>query len=134
MSLFELLKSDLKAARLQRKDLDTLTLSSIVGDLGGAAQMVNGAKVVSDELVITYLTKYVKNINESLGYQHSDELVHQRNIAGKYLPALMTTEQLKNVRLSTKWDNIGQFMSHLKTNYPGQYDGKAASEVWRTFS
>lgn len=137
MTEFENLQAKLKSARLNRDSALVTILSTIVGDLASSAKMVDGVKVVSDDEVFSYLKKYVKNIEETIKLSGAtqadpkwDIIFFELEYIKQFLPKLLTEQELRDILQSRDFINLGEFMKHLKTVYPNQFDGKVASKLW----
>jgi len=109
---------------------------------------------VTDEKVATTVAKFLKNTKLTLENLASERArlieagrdaskVDQRAkaaetelaILSSYGPKQMTESELRQAiddfRAQNPDANVGSIMAHLKTNFGGQYDGKAASALAR---
>lgn len=135
MTLFENITQDLTTARKARDQARVLILSTIKGNLQSQAVMVEGVKVVSDEIAIAYLRKHMKGLVEIFEMRLSDENAYRMNIfeidiIQSYLPKQLSEADLKYMLNGSGLSTMKDWMSWLKTNYAGQYDGKLASKVF----
>lgn len=149
MSLYEKIRKDYNATRVSRDEIRINLLSTLIGDLQGSANVENGHKVVKDVTVISKIKSYIKNaeiiiksINDVAKGNHSDAEVEgikranlEIQVLNSYLPTQLDKNDLiilfhqtaPNVKLS-------DWMSFLKKNHAGTYDGKLATEVWKEWS
>ena len=131
MSIFDRISADLKSARLGRRPAEVLTLATIVGDLSSNAKMVDGKKVVADADVVAYLKKFISSLDVMIAARPDDaHQIWERELVSTYLPQQLTEQQLVDL-VWGRHLSLGDYMSFLKTNYAGQYDGKLASQVWK---
>lgn len=127
MSIYDALVKARNTARVAKKDKDLSVLSVIIGEIQRAniAVAVEGTKEYPDEAVITKVLKPLyKNWSESGSEPRGVEILKV------YIPSQLTEDQLKAILKSYRFGGIGDFMKHLKANYPGLYDGKQATEIF----
>ena len=58
-----------------------------------------------------------------------EDVSRQMEIAGKFLPQMMSEEEIKGVILSLEDKSIPNVMKHFKANYNGKCDMKKVQEV-----
>lgn len=141
MSLQTQLTNDMKQAM---KDKDKLTLSVIrMAKSAIKNEEINVGHDLSDEEVLTILTKEVKQRKDSIaGFKEAgrDDLVseHEKEIEvlQKYLPTPLTTDELtvivKEVIASegaTSMKDMGRVMSSVLTRVKGRADGKEVNQI-----
>ena len=61
-------------------------------------------------------------------------LDRQLEIVRKYLPKMLSEEEIKNIIMTLDDKQIGSVMRYFKTNYNGQVDMKLIGEVLKTIS
>ena len=138
MTLIQQIKQDQLAARKAKDAVASSLLTTLIGE----AEMVGktaGNRDTTDEEVIAVVKKFVKNINETVAVVTKSEtiadLVKERHLLEKYLPLQLTRLDIEKFLAKTKEEisagpkDMGKLLSALKEKYPGQYDGKMASEV-----
>ena len=130
MSLLEEIKSDLDFARRQ-KDQNTLTLLTT---LYSEASMIGKTKrngESTDDEVISVAKKFKIGVEEIAKIKGlSEELKSEIELYERYLPRLLTTDQLKDIISNiTPKESLAQIMNHLKTNHANRYDGRIASAI-----
>jgi uncharacterized protein YqeY len=156
MALLDELKADQLAARKANDRLKADLLTTLIGE---AAQITTeefkrGVTEVTDEKVAATVAKFLKNTKltlENLANERARLIdaggdaskVDQRAkaaetelaILSSYGPKQMTDAELRaaidDFRARNPDANVGAVMAHLKTNFGGQYDGKAASALAR---
>ncbi len=154
MALLDELKADQLAARKANARLKADLLTTLIGE---AAQITTeefkrGVTEVTDDKVAATIAKFVKSTKqtlENLATERARRLqtgadaskVDERITAAEaelavlsaYGPKQMSPAQLREVidafRADTPGANVGMIMAHLKANFAGQYDGKAASAL-----
>lgn len=134
MSLLEEIKSDLDFARRQ-KDQNTLTLLTT---LYSEASMIGKTKrngESTDDEVISVAKKFKIGVEEIAKIKGlNEELKSEIELYERYLPRLLTTDQLKDIisNINPK-ESLAQIMNHLKTNHANRYDGRIASAIAKEF-
>lgn len=86
--------------------------------------------------ILNILQKTMKELEEEkanyekAGYASQvEDIKKQMEIAGKFLPQMMSEEEIKNVILSLDDKSIPNVMKHFKANYNGKCDMKKVQEV-----
>ena len=156
MALLDELKADQLAARKSSDRLKADLLTTLIGEATQITteEFKRGVTEVTDEKVAATVAKFLKNTKltlENLASERarlieagSDESkVDQRTkaaeaevaILSSYGPKQMTESELRQAinefRATNPDANVGTIMAHLKANFGGQYDGKAASALAR---
>lgn len=143
MSLFDDIKADQLDARKTGGKAKAALLSTLLGEITKDGD----ASKTDDATVTKVIEKFVKNAEMSLaavvGRIHQrDGMVEgiEQEIATlkAYLPLKMTREELiAAIALFKSQDPdamVGAIMAHLKSDYPGKYDGKLAADVIKTWT
>jgi uncharacterized protein YqeY len=63
---------------------------------------------------------------------NSDEvnnIEYQKSLLEKYLPQMLSEEEIKNIILTLEDKTVPSVMRHFKTNYNGKCDMKVVSQV-----
>ena len=156
MALLDELKADQLAARKSNDRLKADLLTTLIGEASQITteEFKRGVTEVTDEKVAATVAKFLKNTKLTLENLASERArlteagsdaskVDQRieaaetelAILSSYGPKQMTESELRKViddfRAQNPDANVGTIMAHLKTNFGGQYDGKAASALAR---
>lgn len=154
MALLDELKADQLAARKQNDRLKADLLTTLIGEATQITteEFKRGVTEVTDEKVAATVAKFLKNTKLTLENLASERvrLVEAGGDAAKvdariqaaetelailssYGPKQMTEAELRQAiddfRAKTPDANVGAIMAHLKTNFAGRYDGKAASAL-----
>jgi len=132
MKLIEMINVDMIAA-YKSKNTEA---KALLGVLKGAATKVN--KVPEDAEVIATIKSMIKTHDKSVAEHNVPTLTDgELAILDGYLPSQLTETDLESIIEKYLEENevnsMGQIMGHLKTNYGGQYDGKMASTLVKTF-
>ena len=132
------MKDDMIRARKKNLPKMLKVLSTIVGDLSSDAVLVDGKKVVTDDVTIAYLKKHIKNINEVLTHPVSDSakksLQYDKDIASVYIPQQISDEEYRVIYDSLANKELSSFMNYLKSSRKGLFDGKKAVSLWKKWN
>lgn len=156
MALLDELKADQLAARKLNDRLKADLLTTLIGEATQITteEFKRGVTEVTDEKVVATLAKFSKNTKltlENLTAERArlaeaggdaakvDARIQAAEtelaILSSYGPKQMTEAELRQAiedfRAQTPDANVGAIMAHLKTNFGGRYDGKAASALAR---
>lgn len=134
MSKFQDLRSDLSRHRLARNETHVRVLGFVIGQLFLIARPVNGVKTVTDADVLEYLERHLKNMKDVAARTPSDGINEEISIIESYLPVKLTKEDLERELYDHGFEKLGDFMSYLKTNFPGQHDRKLAVDIFNSKS
>lgn len=135
--LIDTIKADLLTARRERNSTSVSVLSTLIGELTNSSKMVDGVKVIADDLVVKTVKKFIKNMEETLAISPDSEYLRTEiEILEPYLPKSLSQSELETVisgLIREGSNNIGLIMAGLKSRYPNQYDGKEASQIATKF-
>lgn len=94
---------------------------------------------VNDADVSNILQKTIKELDEEkanyekVGNQSEvEQISKQIEIASKYLPKMLSKEEIKDIIVSLEDKSVPAVMKHFKANYNGKCDMKVVSEVLRS--
>lgn len=137
-----MLIDDIKKASLQAMkdhDADSRAAYSMVISRYQALLTSGKGGEVTDRDVIAILIKFSKELEEERqGYANAGRtesvasLTAQIEAIAKFLPKLMSEEEIKEVILSLPDRSIPAVMRHFKANYDGKADMGVVSRVART--
>lgn len=137
MSLFEQVKNDRIAALKARDRNANITLTTLVGEVQTA--LTRPKPKTADEETLRIIRSTIANIDFNLTkYTDEASIVEQkaaREILAKYLPTLMTEDQLNEAidkALAAGFDNQGKINGYFKTNHAGKYDGAQLNVLIKT--
>jgi hypothetical protein len=130
--LLKQIKLDQVAAR---KLSDTITAGILTTLLGEASP--SGKATTTDDKVRAVITKFVKNLNETVSLMKNqdniDIAILELSILKSYLLAQIEGSSLENLIyyfiISDGCDSLGKVMKALNDTYSGQFDGKEASKI-----
>lgn len=140
MSLFETIKTDCLAARLDGRSREVTTLSTIIGECQTKEKQANPARSLRDDEVVAVVRKFLKGTDETIsllkdrpGMQSRlDEAASERDILLRYLPAVLDEAALEvfiRERIAGGAGNVGAIMKALSEQHAGAYDGRTASSL-----
>ena len=96
-------------------------------------------KDFTDEDMISILQKASKELAEEAenykkinNMEEYNAILAQRAIVEKYLPAMMSAEDIKAIILSLEDRTLPSVMRHFKANFNGKCDMRVVSEVIKT--
>jgi len=96
-------------------------------------------EVLTDEDLINIIQKFSKELAEEAenykkinNTQEYNAIMTQKSIVEKYLPTMMTAEEIKAVILSLTDKSIPSVMKHFKLNFNGKCEMKLVSEVLKS--
>lgn len=144
MSLLDTLKKDHTAARLARNTNVSGLLALVLGEIQNATVGRANAVAADDASVIKIITTLYETNNGTLatlkkrGDEYAAkiaELEEQQQALLPYIPLTMSDEQLA-LKIAEAVFQHGHskqqdVMKWLRENFPAQYDGKKASEIYR---
>lgn len=131
MSKLIQLRSDMLEARRKNESQIVSILSTVIGEVESKATVVDGVKTVDDQTVMDTVQKFIKNIEEVLRHRPDDtKSAWEKEFLTKYLPAKLSDEIL--TELVWPGATLAEYMAFLKVHYRGMYDGKRATEVYKS--
>lgn len=94
---------------------------------------------VSDVDMVKIIQKTVKELEEeSANYQkvgnleECENILLQKKAIEKYLPQMLSADEIKNIILTLEDKTVPSVMRHFKTNYNGKCEMKTVSDVLKT--
>ena len=66
--------------------------------------------------------------------EQASNIANQKAILEKYLPQMMSREEIANIINSLEDKSVPNVMKHFKTNYNGSCDMKVVSEVLKSLN
>ena len=91
---------------------------------------------ISDVDMVKIIQKTVKELDEeSANYskvgnvEECENILLQKKAIEKYLPQMLSEEEIKNIILTLEDKTVPSVMRHFKTNYNGKCEMKTVSEV-----
>lgn len=125
MNLQERIKSDLKTAMKEKNEEVKSLLRVVIGEFN------REGKELDDIQAEKVLRKMVKSLTEV----KTEEAKKEIEILEKYLPKLMTEDEIYAVvdkLISDGINNVGQIMQEFNKNYQGKADNKLVAQITKS--
>ena len=138
MLINELEKANIEA--LKNKDKTARAVLSVVINKYrvNAIELKAQGKEASDADVVKVINKVVKELDEEkAGYEklgRNDDvkaIEEQKAIIEKYLPKLMSEDEIRKIIASLEDKSMPSVMKHFKANYDGKVDMSLVSKIAR---
>lgn len=139
MLIDEIKKANVEA--MKNHDQQTRTALSIVVNKYMLVNIENKAKSVetSDAEVVGILQKTIKELDEEAenylkvgNTEENKAVLAQKSAVEKFLPKMMSKEEIKAEMLKLEDKSIGSVMKHFKLNFAGKCDMRDVQEVLKT--
>ncbi len=139
MILDEIKKANIAA--LKEKDTTARTIYSIL--MNKAMLEIIKKRETNQELVdadmVQIIQKTIKELTEEAdnyakvgnSVEHAN-VIQQRTIIERYLPKMMSVEEIKTVISSLEDKSIGNVMKYFRTEYAGKCDMRTVGDVLKT--
>ncbi len=136
MIIEEIRKANIQA--MKDKDTAARAIYSIILNKYLLAQVESrtSGKEVDDAEMTRLLQKTIKELDEEYeNYQkvgnkeESEHILAQKKLLEKYLPQLLSPEEIRTIIMGLDDKTIPSVMRHFKTNYNGKCDMKVVSSV-----
>ena len=95
-------------------------------------------KELSDVEVVQILQKTIKELTEEKenyvkagNMAEAENIEKQKEILNKYLPQMMSEEEIKNIIATLEDKSIPSVMKHFKANYAGKVDMSVVNKIAR---
>ena len=138
MLINELEKANIEA--LKNKDKTARAVLSVVINKYrvNAIELKAQGKEATDNDLVRVINKVVKELDEEkAGYEKLNRVEDVKNIESqkaiieKYLPKLMSEDEIRKVITSLEDKSMPSVMKHFKTNYDGKVDMSLVSKIAR---
>lgn len=139
MLIDEIKKANLEA--MKNHDQQTRTALSIVVNKYMLLNIENKAKGVetTDAEVVAILQKTIKELDEEAqnylkvgNLEENKSVLAQKSAVEKFLPKMMSKEEIKVEMLKLDDKSIGSVMKHFKLNFAGKCDMRDVQEVLKS--
>ena len=139
MLIDEIKKANLEA--MKNHDQTTRTALSIVVNkymLLSIENKANGKETVDADVVailqktIKELTEEAENYKKVNNTAEEQAVLTQKSAVEKFLPKMMSKEEIKDEMLKLEDKSIGSVMRHFKQNFAGKCDMRDVQEVLKT--
>lgn len=136
-----MIKDEIKKANIEamkNKDQNARALYSVVLNkiMLEEVKRRGTGKEMTDGDVLAILQKTMKELEEEkTGFEKSGnakrtaEITAQANLLKKFLPEMMSEDEIKNIVLNLEDKNIGSVMKHFKQNFNGKCDMALVKKV-----
>lgn len=140
MILDEIKKANVQA--LKDKNTNARTIYGIVSNKAMLETIKKREKgeTLSDVDMIQIIQKTIKELTEEAenyakvgNTVEQEKIVEQRSILEKYLPQMMSEEEIRSTISGLEDKSIGNVMKHFKMNYAGKCDMKLVNEIVKQF-
>jgi len=139
MIIDEIKKANIQA--MKDKDANLRSIYSVVMNKYMLATVEARAtgKEVDDAQMVKIIQKTIKELDEEcanyerVGHtETANNIKAQKAVLEKYLPTLLSAEEIKKIILTLDDKTVPAVMRHFKEHYNGQVDMKTVSEVLKT--
>lgn len=141
MIIEEIKKANIQA--MKDKDQKARAIYSVIMNkhLMATVDARTNGKEVSDADMVHIIQKTIKELEEERdNYQkvgnteEVETIEYEKKLLEKYLPTLLSEDEIKNIIMSLEDKTIPSVMRHFKTNYNGQCDMKVVSNVLKSLN
>lgn len=139
MIIDEIKKANVQA--MKDKDANLRSIYSVVINkyMLATVEARTTGKEVDDAQMVKIIQKTIKELEEEkanyerVGHtETANNIAAQKAVLEKYLPQLLSEEEIKKIILSLDDKTVPAVMRHFKLNYNGQVDMKTVSDVLKT--
>ena len=140
MILDEIKKANVQA--LKDKNTNARTIYGIISNKAMLETIKKREKgdVLTDADMVQLIQKTIKELTEEAeNYSkvgntvEQEKILEQKAILGKYLPQMMSAEEIKTIISNLEDKSMGNVMKHFKVNYAGKCDMKLVNEIVKQF-
>lgn len=140
MILDEIKKANVQA--LKDKNTNARTIYGIISNKAMLETIKKREKgdVLTDADMVQLIQKTIKELTEEAeNYSkvgntvEQEKILEQKAILGKYLPQMMSAEEIKTIIYNLEDKSMGNVMKHFKVNYAGKCDMKLVNEIVKQF-
>ncbi len=130
--LIETIRKDMQQAKLAKETVKANLLSTLYAEI--FTQSKSGKEITEDD-EFKIIRKFMKNADETLSFDVSDEakakLNEEKKILEAYLPAQLSREDIEKIvtELIAEGKGMKEIMPYFKEKYNGLYDGRTVSEL-----
>ena len=141
MIIEEIKKANIQA--MKDKDVSARSIYSILMNkhlLATVEARTNG-KEVDDADMVKIIQKTIKELDEEQenykkvgNNEEVENIAHQKEIIAKYLPEMLSADEIKAIIETLEDKTVPAVMRHFKTNYNGKCEMKVVSDVLKSLS
>jgi len=135
--LMDSIRKDMFEAKKVKDTVKANLLSTLYSEI---FTLSKSGKELKGEDEIKIIRKFLKNIDETLGFEITDDaknkFMAEKAILEAYLPEQMSIDEIEKIVSSmiAEGKTIKDIMPYFKQNYAGLYDGKTVSEAVKRHS
>ena len=132
--LIEKIRHDMQEAKKNKEVLKANLLSTLYAEI---FTLSKSGKELTEDDEIKIIKKFIKNIDETLSLEITDEqkskLNSEKEILEIYLPNQLSKEETEKIvdEMLLQGKVMKDIMAFFKENYTGRYDGRTVSEIIR---
>ena len=132
--LIEKIRHDMQEAKKNKEVLKGNLLSTLYAEI---FTLSKSGKELTEDDEIKIIKKFIKNIDETLSLEITDEqkskLNSEKEILETYLPKQLSKEETEKIvdEMLLQGKVMKDIMAFFKENYTGRYDGRTVSEIIR---
>lgn len=139
MIIDEIKQANIKA--MKEKDSLARAIYSVIMNkhLMATVDSRTNGKEVEDADMVRIIQKTIKELEEERdnyskvgNTEEVKNIEYQKSLIEKYLPQLLSEEEIKTIILGLEDKTVPSVMRHFKTNYNGKCDMKVVSNVLKT--
>lgn len=139
MIIDEIKQANIKA--MKEKDSLGRAIYSVIMNkhLMATVDARTNGKEVEDADMVRIIQKTIKELEEERdnyakvgNAEEVKNIEYQKSLIEKYLPQLLSEEEIKTIILGLEDKTVPSVMRHFKTNYNGKCDMKVVSNVLKT--
>ena len=139
MIIEEIKKANIEA--MKNKDSKARAIYSVIMNkhLLEEVESRTSGKEVDDTDMVKIIQKTIKELEEERdnyakvgNTEEVENIEYEKSLIEKYLPKLLSNEEIKAIILTLEDKTVPSVMRHFKTNYNGKVDMKSVSEVLKS--
>jgi uncharacterized protein YqeY len=130
--LIEKIRHNMQEAKKNKEVLKANLLSTLYAEI---FTLSKSGKELTEDDEIKIIKKFIKNIDETLSLEITDEqkskLKSEKEILESYLPKQLDKEEIEKIvdEMISQGKVMKDIMAYFKENYTGRYDGRTVSET-----
>ena len=126
---------------LKEKNNNARTIYSIIMSkyMAQTIEMRAKGEEITDVEMVKIIQKTIKELaEEAENYKkvgnetEVNNILEQKSLIEKYLPQMLSEEEIKNIIMTLEDKTVPSVMRHFKTNYNGKVEMKTVSDVLKT--
>ena len=138
MLIDEISKANIEALKARDQVARAIYSVILAKYKANAIELKVTGKEATDADLVKIITKTIKELDEEKeSYEkagrkeQAESIATQKSLIEKYLPKLMSEEEIRNIISSLEDKSMPSVMKHFKMNYDGQVDMSLVSKIAR---